>query len=171
MRKVRDALTFDSWFKECLKDEVTLNAAFGKYDKDANPKVTATLVNEFKSKIMDRNFSVSEYNCFIRASKFIVEYQLKNREKINWNSCLSEKMNHSAFAKRFMKAIMDDAIDVKMIEPSWMCSVRTQESRLPKYLKKIGLLEADVIKSTTTVAKAQPKSYKYNPGYQAGEIE
>jgi len=127
-------------------------------------------LNDFKSRVCNRKFSVSEQNCFIKASSFVVQYQLKNREKINWNSCLSEKMNHVAFAKRLMDAVIDDAMDVKLIEPTWLCSVRTQEARLPKYLRKIGLMEAEVIK-TTTVAKAQPKSYKYNPGYQAGEIE
>ena len=90
MIKQTQMLEIDSWFDECLKGWEHLESTFGRYIKDHHPKITEELKKQYQSKINNRNFSVSEINCFIKAAKFIVEYHNKQLKKINWNSCPQE---------------------------------------------------------------------------------
>jgi hypothetical protein len=159
----RIPLTIESWFDECLKGYDHLESEFGTYDSDPNPKVTEAIKKAYQHQIADRPFSVSEINCFIRASKFVLEYHSKNKEKINWNSCLREKVSVSCFAVRLINAIIEDAQDITMIEPTWLCSTRTINSRFPKYMVKHGLM------TTGTPPKIVRRGY--DPGYAKGEIE
>ncbi len=170
MIKQTNMLAIDSWFETCLKSMHDIEAEFGKYSADEHPKVTEELQKQYRTKIMDRKFSVSDINCFIKAAKFVVEYQRKNIKEINWNSCASEKISTMLFSRRLIDAVVDDAMDINMIEPTWLCSERTMNSRLPKYLKKCGLL--DFVKAPTKILqKGVKEKYKYDPGYTEGEIE
>jgi hypothetical protein len=159
----RVPLTIVSWFDECLKGYDHLEREFCKYENDPNPKVTERLIHTYQEKVSSRQLSATDVNCFIRATKFVLEYHSKHKEKINWNSCLREKTSISCFAIRLITAIIEDAQDVTIIEPTWLCSARTMNSRFPKYMVKHGLLSVG----------APPKIVRrgYDPGYTKGEIE
>ncbi len=169
MIKQTHMLEIDSWFDECMKGYEHLEKEFGKYAEDNHSKVTEELKRQYKQKIMDRNFSVSDINCFIKAAKLVVEYHTKQLKNINWNSCQSEKISPMLFSRRLIDAVISDAMDVTKIEPTWLCSERTMMSRLPKYLKKCGLLDGD--RPIVKLQKGAKEKYKYNPGYIEGEIE
>ena len=167
MIKQTQMLEIDSWFDECLKGWENLESTFGRYIKDHHPKITEELKKQYQSKINNRNFSVSEINCFIKAAKFIVEYHNKQLKNINWNSCPHEKLSALLFSKRLIDAVLDDSQNKDIIEPTWLCSERTISIRLPKYLKKCGLL--DGLKAP--VKSLSKGKYQYDPGYTDGEIE
>jgi hypothetical protein len=168
-QECRYILIFDNWFDACINGlDHKFIEQYGKFNDDKNPQVTKELLAQYRMRISSREFSVAEINYFIKAASFVVKYHQDNKEKINWCSCLGEKTNVVRFAHRFIEAIVDDAMDVKQIEPTWLCSIRTTSSRFPKYLRKTGLMNQE---NTQIINKEVRKKREYNPGYRPGEIE
>ncbi len=165
MLKVNDLQMPQTWFSTCVREYNYILNDYGKYERDDNPKVTEALKTYFKDKFNYQvNYSVSDVNCFIRAAKFVIEYHNSNKDKINWNSALQEKQSAVMFSRRLIDCLADNQSPEYMVMPNWLCSFKTQSSRFPGYLRKLGMLDAPVTK---------PKQIKkgYDPGYSKGEID
>jgi hypothetical protein len=171
MLKAKEVNIPDSWYKCCLQDYDIIATEYGKYDRDDNPKITEAIKKAYTSAVPAAKITVTDTNFFIRSAKFVLQYHMTNKNKINWNSCLLEKNNPALFAHRLIAAILEDCQDRTMITSSWLFSDRTKTIRLPKYMKKHGLLTSDEITYKAPIRPLQTKKKGYDPGYKDGEIE
>lgn len=147
MLKGYNPLTIENWFHVARNGAEYLEEMFAKYDKDDNPKITKALITQWKSKVVDAHFKVKEINIFIRSAKLLLEYHQQNKDKINWNSCKPEKLSPTLFAHRVVEACLSGVNgDRQAITPEWLCGPKMYTERMPKYLKKIGMLTSEDVK-------------------------
>lgn len=148
MLKTNDPLHIENWFKTCLKTQEQLESEFAKYDKDDNPKITQSLITEWKKQVSSKALTVREINIFIRSARLMLEYHQKNKDLINWNGSKPEKLSAPMFTHRVVAACLNSANgDTSLLSPEWLCGPKMYTERMPKYLRKIGMLTSEDIKS------------------------
>lgn len=135
----------ESWYICCLQSYPEIVELFARYDKDDNPKITEKLEKYYASKIPGYVATVSTRNIFIRSAILVLQYHCKMKDKINWSSCKDEKTYPQLFAHWFIDACIDSANgNTDIISPEWLCGPKMLTERMPKYMRKMGMIASDI---------------------------
>jgi hypothetical protein len=138
----------DSWFDECIKGIAHLKIKFGKPVKaikcknDNHQEVSKQIATLYRNKIKDGTFTDFEMNMIIDAAEDLVNFHYNMKNKIHWSSCTHEKDSVKSIVHHLIDALSEMSPDKAKIQVSWLRGKMFSE-RLPLWLKKIGMLDAE----------------------------
>jgi len=85
--------------------------------------------------------SISDINCFRRASIRLYNYWKENQKKISWDELNGEGMYPKLCVHYVFKSIEEDIKQKKyLVSPAWFASSNTYAIRLPKYFRNRNML-------------------------------
>jgi len=106
--------------------------------EDKHPVLTTALKKEYERTVLGgrkRKYTVADCNCFILAAEKATKFYNKNKNSLTFGDfCLPNQI-----AECMMECIVAVCPEVNKIAPSWFCSEKQFEQRLPAYLYDQGI--------------------------------
>jgi len=145
MQRAKVKLNIKSWFEECLKGKGFLEKSYGDYVVDYYPTLTKEFIRLWwiYSDLDEYKLSIKEINYFRKSSFRYVKWWGKNSKNLK---IYSITYSIESFIECIYKSIQFDIGDQSwegLVSLGWLCSDKTYVSRLPMYLKQLGILKKE----------------------------